>query len=186
MVYINYSSSLIIIVSMQRRKKVCCYYAEQENSHYFINAEGKIIPCNNFCPAFWDSCVWLVENEWMFWTNDQFFTWPLSIADWSLENSVNGLYNLCRNIEYQASESGPVFRASLTAFDRRFDSYLACFARVFDKFQGIVRSIKAFEPCLSMWNIRLMRQAPICSKWVAIDSNHSRQRWKSEMQTLWR
>lgn len=52
MVYIDYSSSLIIIVSMQRRKKVCCYYAEQENSHYFIYAEGEIIPSNNFCPAF--------------------------------------------------------------------------------------------------------------------------------------
>ena len=52
MVYIDYSSSLIIKVSKEKRKKVCCYYAEQENSHYFIYAEGKIIPCNNFCPAF--------------------------------------------------------------------------------------------------------------------------------------
>lgn len=52
MVYIDYSSSLIIKVSKEKRKKVCCYYAEQENSHYFIYAEGKIIPSNNFCPAF--------------------------------------------------------------------------------------------------------------------------------------
>ena len=52
MVHIDYSSPLMIIVGKEKRKKVCCYYAEQENSHYFIDAEGKIIPCNNFCPAF--------------------------------------------------------------------------------------------------------------------------------------